>query len=850
MDKKLRKDKKERKKERKDKNQNNSSENREFIFQTKHELSEEDIRQKTKDYNIKLDQNPHDISLWLEFIAFQDKAMQFSVTSKKSDSTKTSINEVKLSIFDKALQLNPKNSWLLVEYLKCCEQIYDVPKLLTKWDQILTENPGDIILWMQYIDFRQTNLVSFSVAQCLQVFEDCLHVLRKSVVVATDYNEKLRIERIMIHVFQRACVFILQSGYSERAYACWQAMIELIFFAPDHLRQQTFYDRVTALEIFWEEEWPRFGEDDAKGWAYYAEHGDNEMHVTLTPPNPVNVSNLHGDAYEKWAKAEGMHDGQLLSIRTGTGGDDDINVDDPYRIIIFDDIRTFLFDITFPQSYIELLYACFSFVGLTFNPGYSSSNPLITDAFLNTKLVDESIANNSFWVTDNSLFKLPIKSFPQIEDNLFKSQSWFCICDEVDVINVDMIFARNAFYQLRQVVNDTGIKLCRLAVEHLYDISSGRSLAKSMLKREKMNLALWNGYAQIERSSNKYTEARKVYLGAIAQIRSYPEQFQIDAPLLHRMFAEMELEQGHYKTAMNVLVLLTEEQGNIESVAEIDVSVTRLLKARKYYTQQMARSTTTISQYESGNSLHYCVCYALLECLSQNLQQASKIFEEMIQDIEMRKGYLDLEAELIFMAYVKLIYQYLNYIASNNSSTSSNDISGTLFQDVLTRAIKAFPNNTIFLSMYFHQEIRGSISVGLNSVLEEILQKSPSHIIWTFVLYSELCRQPFNVKRVRSLFDRALESSKTKSSISLWTLYINFEMTYGRHDIAKTLYYRAVRECPWSKDLYMMAFKKLRNLFTIDELEEAMNVLYEKEIRLRVSIDRFDDKKQEIIERI
>lgn len=51
--------------------------------------------------------------------------MQFSATSKKSDSTKTSIIEVKLSIFDKAIQLNPKNSWLLVEYLKCCEQIYE-----------------------------------------------------------------------------------------------------------------------------------------------------------------------------------------------------------------------------------------------------------------------------------------------------------------------------------------------------------------------------------------------------------------------------------------------------------------------------------------------------------------------------------------------------------------------------------------------------------------------------------------------------------------------------------------------------------------------------------------------------
>ncbi|CAI2166652.1 9087_t:CDS:10 [Funneliformis geosporum] len=710
--------------------------------------------------------------------------MQFTA-SRKSENTKISINEVKLSIFDKAIQLNPKNSWLLVEYLKCCEQTYDVPKLLTKWDQILNENPGDIVLWMEYITFRQTNLVSFNVTQCLQLFEDCLHVLRKSVLVANDYN-----------------------GYSERAYACWQAMIELVFFTPDHLRQQTFYDRVAALEVFWETEWPRFGEDDAKGWSYYVDQGNNEMQVILASPNPTNVSNLNGDIYEKWATAEEMHNGQLLSTRTGTGGDDDINVDDPYRIIIFDDIRTFLYDVTFPQSCIELLHACFSFVGLTFNPGYSSSNPLITDPFLNNKLANESIANKSFWATrleENCLFKFPIKAFPQVEDNLFNSQNWICICDEIDVINVDMKFVRNAFYQLRQVVNDTGIKLCRLVVEHLHDTSSGRSLAKSMLKREKMNLALWNGYAQVERSSNKYSEARKIYLGAISQILSYPERFQIDAPLLHRTFAEMEMEQGHYKTAM-------------KSIAEIDVSVTRLLKAKKYYAQQMARSTTTISQYESGNSLHYCVCYALLECLSQNLQASSKIFEEMIQDIEMRK------------------------VLNNYISTSSNNESGKLLQNVLTRAIKAFPNNTIFLSIYFHQEIHGRMSNGLYPILDETLQKNPSHIIWTFVLYSELRRQqPFNVKRVRSLFDRALECSKTKSSISLWTLYINFEMTYGRNDIAKTLYYRAVRECPWSKDLYMMAFRKLRSLFTIDELEEAMNVLYEKEIRLRVSIDKFDN---------
>src|SRR5947208_6448779 len=79
-------------------------------------------------------------------------------------------------------------------------------------------------------------------------------------------------------------------------------------------------------------------------------------------------------------------------------------------------------------------------------------------------------------------------------------------------------------------------------------------------------------------------------------------------------------------------------------------------------------------------------------------------------------------SNFILNTYVKLIYQYSNYLASS-SSTSSNDKSERLLQDVLTRAIKAFPNNTIFLSIYLHQEIRGRISVGLNSILNETLQK-------------------------------------------------------------------------------------------------------------------------------
>src|SRR6266540_6855398 len=119
--------------------------------------------------------------------------------------------------------------------------------------------------------------------------------------------------------------------------------------------------------------------------------------ITFNPFQHEQVGNSHPSTFVFNCYTWDMLKNKILLI--GMGGDDDINVDDPYRIIIFDDIQTFLYDVTFPQSCIELLYACFSFVGLTFNPGYSSSNPLITDTFLNNKLANELIADKSFWIT-------------------------------------------------------------------------------------------------------------------------------------------------------------------------------------------------------------------------------------------------------------------------------------------------------------------------------------------------------------------------------------------------------------------------------------------------------------------
>ncbi|CAJ0759162.1 18630_t:CDS:2, partial [Entrophospora sp. SA101] len=127
------------------------------------------------------------------------------------------------------------------------------------------------------------------------------------------------------------------------------------------------------------------------------------------------------------------------------------------------------------------------------------------------------------------------------------------------------------------------------------------------------------------------------------------------------------------------------------------------------------------------------------------------------------------------------------------------------------------------------RKTNGNIPTSLNQMLENMLKN----------------QHPYDVHRVRNLFDKALECPKTKNSISLWALYINYEIKHEQYSKAKILYYNAIRECPWSKDLYMIAFRKLRSQFSTEELDEVMNVMLEKEIRLRVSMEKFTEEKEQ-----
>lgn len=72
--------------------------------------------------------------------------------------------------------------------------------------------------------------------------------------------------------------------------------------------------------------------------------------------------------------------------------------DDPYRVVLFDDIRPFLFVLHSADSKLQLAYAFLTFLGLPFvPPDYPTSTPFTTDSFIHSELVERPSLVRRYW---------------------------------------------------------------------------------------------------------------------------------------------------------------------------------------------------------------------------------------------------------------------------------------------------------------------------------------------------------------------------------------------------------------------------------------------------------------------
>lgn len=299
-------------------------------------------------------------------------------------------------------------------------------------------------------------------------------------------------EENQVYLLLRACLFLKQAGYAERALAIFQALMEVTFFKPDYLRppmppfdrQMWFTGVLTEFEDFWDSEVPRIGETGSKGWK---ETHSSVEEVAMPAAASGTAVTTASSPFTRWLETE-RHAEKTYS-RPGRATDLDTAEDDPFHVVLFDDVSPFLFPVQTPNARLQLIYAFFNFLGLPFTPpDVPTTSPSSTDPHLRWMVGENEVLRAGFWPPRptrkrvgwqtvggepmepeeerlTSAFACPVKSWVSDRGTLLGGRDWFRDLAATDLVHVNVDMARNVLTMLRPLVPDPTFVLSTFAFE-------------------------------------------------------------------------------------------------------------------------------------------------------------------------------------------------------------------------------------------------------------------------------------------------------------------------------------------------------------------------------------------------
>lgn len=217
---------------------------------------------------------------------------------------------------------------------------------------------------------------------------------------------------------------------------------------------------LSSFEDFWDSGYPRLGEKGARGWKDARPTGLEDRKEPSEDPL-VDIS----DPFLRWATTESRL--ESCSSRAVRANDLDVEEDDPFRLVVFDDVRQWLIPLIAPESWDVLFSNTLGFLGLPVGiPMYNSSAAQFTttyremtsatlEAWESTAAVLNMSDHECGWAastrSDNSRcrdvspFQTIIKSWAAGPHTLLATQ-WFKNIDAsaVSGLNIDMI--RSVFF--------------------------------------------------------------------------------------------------------------------------------------------------------------------------------------------------------------------------------------------------------------------------------------------------------------------------------------------------------------------------------------------------------------------
>lgn len=134
---------------------------------------EDEVLRKTKEFNKLTRERPNDVGVWLDFADFQDKI----AAKQPQKGARMQTLEKKISIIEKAVELNPDDEDLLLCLLKAYQSRDTADVLIGRWEKVLMQHSGSCKLWREFLRIVQGDFSTFKVSEVRRLYAHAIQAL-------------------------------------------------------------------------------------------------------------------------------------------------------------------------------------------------------------------------------------------------------------------------------------------------------------------------------------------------------------------------------------------------------------------------------------------------------------------------------------------------------------------------------------------------------------------------------------------------------------------------------------------------------------------------------------------------
>lgn len=252
---------------------------------------------------------PNDLKSWFNLLELHGKEASFLHLSEGSTPCGTDLKlsdrlvviRKQLAVAERALSVNPGCLSLKILMLRLEEMIVDLEakgaglqsgqasqpdRLDREWAQLVFTYPQMVSVWRGYLCYLMSRCGESNVnttqslngghfAKVDAVYKRALSKL--SGIISgriLSHRPMAQTAEQTIDLLADYCLWLVQSGYTEKALAIWQAVVEFNCFRPAELDSVPLEQSMLEMELFWSSGAPRFGQPGSEHWrGWYRSRG-------------------------------------------------------------------------------------------------------------------------------------------------------------------------------------------------------------------------------------------------------------------------------------------------------------------------------------------------------------------------------------------------------------------------------------------------------------------------------------------------------------------------------------------------------------------------------------------------